>query len=275
MTPAGDTDPRVAAGCRAAPYPLGAHWNGGGVNFAVFSDRDSASSVCLFDPVSGAKKRRLPLYGPQRRRLARPPARRRDRAWSTGCVPTGPGTRRGACASIRPSCCSTRMRARWSGASTGPTRTARRRTATAATTTRDNAWCAQGACRAEADFDWGDDGRRPSRWTTAVLYEVHVRGFSRLHPALPVGLRGTLWRPGASGAIAHLQRWASPRSTCCRCTRRWTSSAWRRRGCATTGVTTRWLSSAPTRGWPAATTACRRATSSARWCGPCTRPASR
>ncbi len=32
-----------------APYPLGATWDGGGVNFALFSEHATAVGLCLFD----------------------------------------------------------------------------------------------------------------------------------------------------------------------------------------------------------------------------------
>ncbi len=43
----------------------------------------------------------------------------------------------------------------------------------------------------DPDFDWGDDRlpRHPPNGT--VIYEVHVKGFTKLHPELPPQLRGT------------------------------------------------------------------------------------
>ena len=32
------------------PYPLGATWDGAGVNFALFSEHATAVELCLFDP---------------------------------------------------------------------------------------------------------------------------------------------------------------------------------------------------------------------------------
>ena len=45
-------------------------------------------------------------------------------------------------------------------------------------------------------FDWGRD-RRPRHWPEhTVIYELHVKGFTKLHPAVPEHLRGTYagWR---------------------------------------------------------------------------------
>src|ERR1044071_2410959 len=42
----GETDMRVWQG---RPYPLGATWDGNGVNFALFSENAEAVDLCLFD----------------------------------------------------------------------------------------------------------------------------------------------------------------------------------------------------------------------------------
>jgi isoamylase len=54
-------------------------------------------------------------------------------------------------------------------------------------------------------FDWSDD--RPPRWswTDTVLYEVHVKGFTRRHPGIPENLRGTYAGLASPPAIAYLQ----------------------------------------------------------------------
>jgi pullulanase/glycogen debranching enzyme len=44
------------------PYPLGATWDGAGVNFALFSEHASGVDLCLFDaPESPHERLRLPL----------------------------------------------------------------------------------------------------------------------------------------------------------------------------------------------------------------------
>jgi glycogen operon protein len=42
-------------------------------------------------------------------------------------------------------------------------------------------------------FDWGPDGDQPMRrrWRDSVIYELHVKGFTRLHEEIPEELRGT------------------------------------------------------------------------------------
>src|SRR5262245_51402911 len=44
------------------PYPLGATWDGAGVNFALFSEHAAAVDLCLFDPsVPGRQVQRMPI----------------------------------------------------------------------------------------------------------------------------------------------------------------------------------------------------------------------
>ncbi len=40
-------------------------------------------------------------------------------------------------------------------------------------------------------FDWGDEHRPDVPWDDTVIYELHVRGFTRQHPEVPAELRGT------------------------------------------------------------------------------------
>ena len=45
-----------------APYPLGATWDGSGVNFAVFSEHATKVELCLFDsPDSTRESARIAL----------------------------------------------------------------------------------------------------------------------------------------------------------------------------------------------------------------------
>ena len=44
---------------RGDPYPLGATWDGAGVNFAVFSEHADAVDLCLFDDEAQEHRVRL------------------------------------------------------------------------------------------------------------------------------------------------------------------------------------------------------------------------
>src|SRR5436853_1094669 len=43
------------------PYPLGATWDGAGVNFALFSQHATKVELCLFDAVEGGNETRITL----------------------------------------------------------------------------------------------------------------------------------------------------------------------------------------------------------------------
>ncbi|MFE9119529.1 glycogen debranching protein GlgX [Streptomyces sp. NPDC007172] len=56
------------------------------------------------------------------------------------------------------------------------------------------------------DDDWADDRRPKTPWSDSVIYELHVRGFTRLHPDVPEPLRGTYAGLAHPAAIDHLVR---------------------------------------------------------------------
>jgi isoamylase len=55
-------------------------------------------------------------------------------------------------------------------------------------------------------FDWEGDRALHTPWDQTVIYELHVRGFSKRQPALPPSLRGTYAGLGHAACIEHLQR---------------------------------------------------------------------
>ena len=71
---------------------------------------------------------------------------------------------------------------------------------------RDNAATALKSRVVVDHFDWGDDHppRRPLADT--VLYELHVKGYTRLHPEVPLPLRGTYAGLAQPAVVARLQR---------------------------------------------------------------------
>jgi len=55
-------------------------------------------------------------------------------------------------------------------------------------------------------FDWRGDSRPGRAWHETVLYELHVKGFTATHPAIPPELRGTYAGLAHPAAIEHLTR---------------------------------------------------------------------
>jgi glycogen operon protein len=54
------------------------------------------------------------------------------------------------------------------------------------------------------DFDWGDDLQPFHRWTETVIYELHVKGYTKLNPLVPPQLRGTYAGLGSEPVVDYL-----------------------------------------------------------------------
>jgi isoamylase len=54
------------------------------------------------------------------------------------------------------------------------------------------------------DFDWGDDALPQTPWQDTVIYETHVRGLTKKHPAVPEAQRGTYAAVAHPAVIDHL-----------------------------------------------------------------------
>jgi glycogen operon protein len=70
--------------------------------------------------------------------------------------------------------------------------------------TLDSAGHVQRSLVVDTEFSWQDRERPRYSYSDAVLYEVHVKGFTMRHPDIPPELRGTYAGLGHEAAIAHL-----------------------------------------------------------------------
>src|ERR1700738_1218965 len=70
---------------------------------------------------------------------------------------------------------------------------------------RDNAQYAPLAAVVDPSFTWGEDRPPRTPWHNTVIYEMHVRGFSKLHPGVPDHLRGTYEALTTEHALNHLK----------------------------------------------------------------------
>ncbi len=70
---------------------------------------------------------------------------------------------------------------------------------------RDNAAFALKARVSDDAYDWGNDVHPHTALADTVLYELHVKGFSKLHSGVPEALRGSYAGLASDAAIAHLQ----------------------------------------------------------------------
>ena len=71
---------------------------------------------------------------------------------------------------------------------------------------RDNGAQALKARVVDDIFDWEDDRPPAIALADSVIYEVHVRGFTRLMPGVPAAQQGTYAGLASDAAVAHLRR---------------------------------------------------------------------
>jgi len=69
---------------------------------------------------------------------------------------------------------------------------------------RDSAPYAPLAAVVDDAFTWGDDRPLRTPWHKTLIYELHVKGFTKLNPLIPEPLRGTYLGLASEPAIRHL-----------------------------------------------------------------------
>src|SRR5467141_3334477 len=194
-----NTEGRIREGL---PYPLGATWDGEGVNFALFSANATRVELCLFDETGKRERARidLPEYT--------------DEIWHGYLPGVHPGTIYGyrvhgpyepdAGHRFNPNKLVLDPYARghfgdltWNPAVFGY------QLETGDDTTfdeRDSAPFMPKCVVVDPNFDWkGEPERRTVPWEHTIIYEVHLRGYTKLLPELPKEWRGTY--KGLSGKI--------------------------------------------------------------------------
>ena len=190
-----------------APHPLGATWDGVGVNFAIFSEHATRVELCLFDSVE-AEVETLTISLPEHT----------DMVWH-GYLPDihpgqlygyrvhGPyapqhGLRFNARKLVMDPYAKVIGRAtRWHdslfgfrmGSPEDPT-----------PDERDSAPYAPLAAVVDDAFTWGNDRSPKTPWHETVIYELHVKGFTELHSHVPEALRGKYLGLASEAAIRHL-----------------------------------------------------------------------
>ena len=192
------------------PYPLGATWDGRGVNFAVFSEHASGVELCLFDAADAdAESQRLRLRD------------RTDFVWHCYLPGVRPGQLYGFRAHgpytphqgnrfnphkvlLDPYAKGIGRNLRWSDRMFGYT--GGHADLDLSFDERDNADSAPLAAVIDPRFRWGRDRRLRTPWHKTLIYELHPRGMTMLHPYVPEPLRGTYAGLSTRAVIAHLKR---------------------------------------------------------------------
>ncbi|HUR45666.1 MAG TPA: glycogen debranching protein GlgX, partial [Candidatus Saccharimonadales bacterium] len=172
------------------PYPLGATYDGTGVNFSLFSEAAQKVELCLFDDDGKETKFELPEVT--------------SFCWH-GYVPgLQPGQRYGF-----------RVHGPWDpgkGHRCHPSKLLLDPYAKAVdgevkwdeavfpyffgkdpgeANTKDSGPYMPRSVVTNPFFDWSDDHPLKTPWHNTIIYEMHVKGFTKLHPDIPEELRGT------------------------------------------------------------------------------------
>jgi glycogen operon protein len=70
---------------------------------------------------------------------------------------------------------------------------------------RDNAGVAPLGAVIDQAFTWGDDRPPQTPWNKTIFYEMHVKGFTKLHPEVPEAHRGTYAALGDEPVLQYLK----------------------------------------------------------------------
>jgi glycogen operon protein len=190
------------------PYPLGATWTGLGVNFAIYSGYATRVELCLFDS-AGAPAASIAL--PERTDMVfhgylpdiRPGQLYAYRVH--GPYEPAAGHRFNPHKLvIDPYAMAVARTVRWDDSMFAYT--VGDNEADLSFDTRDNSAFAPLAAVIEPAFTWGDDRPPRTPWHKTVIYEMHVKGFTKLHPRIPERLRGTYEALTTEPALEHLTR---------------------------------------------------------------------
>jgi isoamylase len=192
------------------PYPLGATWDGRGVNFAIYSENATKMELCLFnhaDDADASVRLALPEYT--------------DMVWHCYLPDARPGQLYGyrVYGSYDPSnghrfnpnkllldpyAKAIGRLPKWTDAMHGYL--VGDKDDDLSFSESDSGGDAPLAMVIDEAFTWGDD-RLPRIPTHKLLiYEMHVKGFTKLHPDVPEDLRGTYAGLGCRAAIDHLKK---------------------------------------------------------------------
>jgi isoamylase len=189
-------------------YPLGASWDGAGVNFALFSEHAAKVELCLFESIESPH---------ETIRITLPD--QTDLVWHGYLPDVRPGQLYGYRVHgpydpkaghrfnpnkvvLDPYAKSIGRTVQWSDDMFGyrigdPAEDL-------SLDDRDNAASAPLAVVIDPAFTWGDD--RPPRipWHKTIIYEMHVKGFSKRLPKVPEELRGTYTALTTEPVLRHL-----------------------------------------------------------------------
>jgi glycogen operon protein len=190
------------------PYPLGANWYGAGFNFALFSEHATRVELCLFDSADATA---------ESQRIVVP--EHTDQVWHVFLPDLLPGQLYGYRVHgpyepaeghrfnpnkvlLDPYAKAVGRDLRWADELFGyrigdPA-------ADLSLDSRDNAEWAPLAMAIDPAFTWGDDRPPRTPWHKTLIYELHVKGFTKLLDDVPEKQRGTYAGLTSESALKHL-----------------------------------------------------------------------
>ena len=168
------------------PWPLGAHWDGAGVNFTLYSAHAQRVELCVID---GATVRCTPL------------PKCTDEVWHGYLRGAAPGL----CYAFRvygPDAPGHRFDSRRLLIDPYARELRGDFSYSADASTTHGLHCVV----VDPAYDWNDDAPPATRWADSVFYEVNVKGATIAHPEVPPQLRGTYAGLATPAMIAHFKR---------------------------------------------------------------------
>jgi isoamylase len=191
------------------PFPLGAAWDGSGTNFSLFSEHAERVELCLFDEDDNEERVEV--------------SERTAFNWHVYLPGIGPGERYGyrvhgpydprsghrfnpAKLLIDPYAKSIEGKVRWNRANVLPYVPAMDAgdDSDLEPDDEDSAVAIPKSIVVDDRFDWQGDRRPNTPFDRMVIYETHVKGFTKRHPGVREDLRGTYAGLASEAAIEHL-----------------------------------------------------------------------
>ncbi|HSG81472.1 MAG TPA: glycogen debranching enzyme GlgX, partial [Gemmatimonadota bacterium] len=192
------------------PYPLGATWDGEGVNFALFSEHATGVALCLFDGSAGqAEEQRITIR------------ERTNNVWHAYLPDVRPGQLYGYRVYgpydprnghrfnpnkllFDPYAKAISGTVKWNDSLYGYT--PGHGDEDLSLDVRDSAGDLPKSVVIDTAFTWGDDRPPRTPWNRTLIYECHVKGLTMRHGGVPEPLRGTYLGLASEPIIEHLQK---------------------------------------------------------------------
>lgn len=176
------------------PYPLGATWDGKGVNFALFADNATKVELCLFESLENPKESRHKLI------------ERTHQVWHTYIPNLKPGQLYGYRVHgpyrplnghrynphkllIDPYAKAIAGSVQWHDSLFGydvnhPDKDL-------SFSKSDSAPYVPKCVVVDTNFDWEGDVQPRTAYHKTIIYETHIKGFTQMHPGIPNEIKGT------------------------------------------------------------------------------------